>query len=58
MDTKAHLMKQKHKFDKAPLEMNAKDYGIFPGHVLLNLGKDLNDIEACAQRGQLSKLEP
>ena len=48
MDSKAHLMKQKHKFDKAPLEMNAKDYGIFPGHVLLNLGKDLNDIEACA----------
>ena len=45
MDTNAVIMKQKFQFDKAPTEMGYKDYGIFPNHMLLNMGKNLNDLE-------------
>ena len=58
MDSNAVVMKQKFKFDKAPLEMSYKDYGIFPNHFLLNMGKNLNDIEVAVQNGTLSKLDP
>lgn len=46
LDSKAILLKQKHIFDKAPLEKGYKDYGIFPQHALLQMGRHLNDIEA------------
>jgi len=39
-------MRQKFKFDKAPTEYSYKDYGIFPNHVLLNMSKNLDDIES------------
>ena len=45
MDTNAVAMKQKFKFDKAPTEFGYNDYGIFPNHMLLNMGKNLNEIE-------------
>lgn len=54
LDSKAIAMRQKHKFDKAPLEMGYKDYGIFPNHMLLDLGRGLNEIEAQMQKGELS----
>jgi hypothetical protein len=38
--------------------MSYKDYGIFPNHFLLNMGKNLNDIEVAVQNGTLSKLDP
>ena len=37
MDSNAIAMKQKFKFDKAPLELTYKDFGIFPNHFLLSL---------------------
>lgn len=58
MDSNAVAMKQKHKFDKAPLEMGYKDYGIFPNHLLLSMGKNLNDIELAVQNGTLSSMDP
>ena len=45
LDSNAVLMKQKHKFEKAPLEMDYKDYGIFPSSMLRDLGKNLDDIQ-------------
>jgi hypothetical protein len=44
MDTNAVAMKQKFKFDKAPLEMGMRDYGLFPNHLLYDMKKDLDDI--------------
>ena len=45
MDSNAVAMKQKFKFDKAPTEMGYKDYGIFPNHMLMNISKNLDDME-------------
>lgn len=45
MDTNAVAMKQKFKFDKAPTEFSYNDYGVFPNHTLINMGKNLNEIE-------------
>ena len=45
MDSNAVAMKQKFKFEMAPTEMGYKDYGLFPNHVLLNMSKNLDDIE-------------
>lgn len=45
MDSNAVAMKQKYKFAQAPTEMGYKDFGIFPNHVLLNMSKNLDDIE-------------
>lgn len=39
MDSNALAMKQKFKFDKAPLEFTYKDFGIFPNHFLLSLAQ-------------------
>lgn len=39
MDSNAVAMKQKYKFDKAPLELTYKDFGIFPNHFLLSLAQ-------------------
>ena len=58
LDTKAVAMKQKHVFDAAPLEKGYKDFGIFPNHVLLGLGKELNEMEAMVQKGTLAQYEP
>jgi len=38
-------MKQKFRFEKAPTEMGYKDYGIFPNHMLINISKNLDDME-------------
>ena len=56
LDSKAILLKQKHIFDKAPLEKGYKDYGVFPQHALLQMGRHLNDIEAVFQAGSISNL--
>lgn len=45
MDSNAVAMKQKYKFAQAPTEMGYKDFGIFPNHVLLNMSKNLDDME-------------
>jgi len=45
MDSNAVTMKQKFRFDKAPTEMGYKDYGIFPNHMLINISKNLDDME-------------
>ena len=47
-------MKQKFKFDKAPLEMGIRDYGVFPNFILNDMKKDLDDIQAQA----LEAVEP
>jgi hypothetical protein len=44
MDSNAVAMKQKFKFDKAPLEMGIRDYGVFPNFILNDMKKDLDDI--------------
>mmetsp|Transcript_28937 Transcript_28937/g.43684 ORF Transcript_28937/g.43684 Transcript_28937/m.43684 type:complete len:251 (+) Transcript_28937:1026-1778(+) len=45
-------MRQKFKFEKAPTEFTYKDYGIFPNHVLLNMSKNLDDLEkGCREEG-------
>lgn len=46
MDSNAVVMKQKFKFEKAPTEMSYKDYGIFSSHLLLNMGRSLDDLES------------
>ena len=37
--------------------MGYKDYGIFPGHMLLNMGKNLNDIESGFGRNKIDTQE-
>jgi hypothetical protein len=55
MASNAVVMKQKHKFDIAPLEMGYRDYGIFPNHILMNLGQEL-DFKANKEKAfELSK---
>lgn len=58
MDSNAVAMRQKHRFERAPLEMGYRDYGIFPNHLLLSMGKNLNDIELAVQNGTLSQMDP
>lgn len=55
LDTNAVIMKQKYKFEKAPLEMGYKDYGIFPGYHLRNIAKDIEDIEERTKNGDMSR---
>lgn len=55
LDTNAVVMKQKYKFEKAPLELGYKDYGIFPGYQLRNIAKDIEDIELQTKNGDLSR---
>ena len=57
MDSNAVAMKQKFKFDKAPLEMGYKDYGIFPNHMLLSMGKNLNDLVEDFQNNNVNTKE-
>ena len=52
MDTKAVAMRQKFKFDKAPTEFGYNDYGIFPNHILLSMGKNMNEIEKQFHKGE------
>lgn len=55
LDTNAVVMKQKYKFDKAPLEYGYKDYGIFPGYELKNIAKDIEDMEIRTHNGELTR---
>jgi hypothetical protein len=51
LDSNAVAMKQKFQFDKAPTELGLHDYGIFPNHMLLNMGRDLNEMEKQMRKG-------
>lgn len=55
LDSNAVVMKQKFKFEKAPLEMGYRDYGIFPNYFLKNIANDIDDLEAKTKNGELSK---
>ena len=55
MDTNAVVMKQKFQFEKFSLEKGYQDYGIFPNHVLKNLGKDMDDIQEKMKTGEMTR---
>lgn len=54
LDRNAILLNQKYTFDKAPTEFTYKDFGIFPQHILKDMGKNLNDLEEGFRNGQIA----
>jgi hypothetical protein len=46
MDKNAILLNQKYQFDKAPTEFTYKDFGIFPAHIIQEMGKSLQKVQA------------